>query len=116
MDEVRDKVAKGTSPPCFAKHILEQQEKLGMSDLEVAYTAGSGAVSGDVSIRDDGWPVLHLRVAIITVPPFLAVAMAGAAPRIREYVNTCRRVGMAVFSFTPAAVTTAGDDCEMDRT
>ena len=41
MDEVRDKVAKGTSPPCFAKHILEQQEKLGMSDLEVAYTAGS---------------------------------------------------------------------------
>ena len=41
MDEVRDKVAKGTSSPCFAKHILENQEKLDMSDLEAAYTAGS---------------------------------------------------------------------------
>lgn len=41
MDEVREKVAKGTSPTCFAKHLLEEQESLGMSDLEIAYTAGS---------------------------------------------------------------------------
>lgn len=41
MDEVREKVAKGTVPTCFAKHLLEEQESLGMSDLEIAYTAGS---------------------------------------------------------------------------
>ncbi|KAG7427571.1 Multifunctional cytochrome P450 monooxygenase [Fusarium oxysporum f. sp. raphani] len=41
MDEVREKVAQGTSPTCFAKHLLEEQESLGMSDLEIAYTAGS---------------------------------------------------------------------------
>ncbi|KAF4466280.1 hypothetical protein FALBO_6862 [Fusarium albosuccineum] len=41
MDEVRDKVAKGIAPTCFAKHLLEEQENLGMSDLEIAYTAGS---------------------------------------------------------------------------
>lgn len=41
MDEVRDKVARGVSPACFAKHVLEEQENLGMSDLEIAYTVGS---------------------------------------------------------------------------
>ncbi|KAF4977219.1 hypothetical protein FZEAL_6247 [Fusarium zealandicum] len=41
MDEVRDKVANGTAPVCFAKHMLEEQANLGMSDLEIAYTAGS---------------------------------------------------------------------------
>lgn len=41
MDEVREKVANGTSPHCFAKHLLEEQADLGMSDLEIAYTAGS---------------------------------------------------------------------------
>jgi cytochrome P450 len=41
MDEVREKVVKGTAPTCFAKHLLEEQESLGMSDMEIAYTAGS---------------------------------------------------------------------------
>lgn len=41
MDEVRDKIARGTAPTCFAKHLLEEQQNLGMSDLEIAYTAGS---------------------------------------------------------------------------
>lgn len=41
MDEVRDRMAKGTLPPCFAKLLLEEQAALGMSDLEVAYSAGS---------------------------------------------------------------------------
>lgn len=41
MDEVRDRMAKGTLPPCFAKLLLEEQATLGMSDLEVAYSAGS---------------------------------------------------------------------------
>ncbi|KDN69081.1 hypothetical protein CSUB01_11693 [Colletotrichum sublineola] len=41
MDEVRAKVAKGVAPACFAKHLLQEQASLGMSDLEIAYTAGS---------------------------------------------------------------------------
>ncbi|KAF4782818.1 hypothetical protein HER10_EVM0003205 [Colletotrichum scovillei] len=41
MDEVRDKVARGVAPASFAKHLLEEQSNLGMSDLEIAYTAGS---------------------------------------------------------------------------
>ncbi|KAI0835784.1 cytochrome P450 [Hypoxylon sp. FL0890] len=41
MDEVKDRMAKGTLPTCFAKHLLEEQDSLGMSDLELAYTAGS---------------------------------------------------------------------------
>ncbi|KAL2173069.1 cytochrome P450 [Thermothelomyces heterothallicus CBS 202.75] len=41
MDDVKKRMAAGTLPDCFAKHILEEQENLGMTDLEVAYTAGS---------------------------------------------------------------------------
>ncbi|KAI0844809.1 cytochrome P450 [Daldinia vernicosa] len=41
MAEVKDRNDKGTLPTCFAKHLLEEQENLGMSDLEIAYTAGS---------------------------------------------------------------------------
>ncbi|KAI1057393.1 hypothetical protein LB507_011541 [Fusarium sp. FIESC RH6] len=41
MDEVREKVGKGTAPTSFAKHLLEEQHNLGMTDLEIAYTAGS---------------------------------------------------------------------------
>ncbi|KAL7624834.1 hypothetical protein AAE478_004048 [Parahypoxylon ruwenzoriense] len=41
MDEVREKNANGALPTCFAKHLLEEQGNLGMSDLEIAYTAGS---------------------------------------------------------------------------
>jgi cytochrome P450 len=41
MDEVREKVSRGTAKDCFATHLLREQESLGMSDLEIAYTAGS---------------------------------------------------------------------------
>ncbi|KAL2193988.1 cytochrome P450 [Corynascus similis CBS 632.67] len=41
MDDVKRRMAAGTLPNCFAKHLLEEQENLGMTDLEVAYTAGS---------------------------------------------------------------------------
>ncbi|KAK1676787.1 cytochrome P450 [Colletotrichum godetiae] len=41
MDEVRDKVSRGVAPESFAKHLLQEQTNLGMSDLEIAYTAGS---------------------------------------------------------------------------
>lgn len=41
MAEVKDRNDKGTLPTCFAKHLLEEQENLGMSDLEIAYAAGS---------------------------------------------------------------------------
>ncbi|KAI1390626.1 cytochrome P450 [Hypoxylon trugodes] len=41
MDEIKEKKARGDLPTCFAKHLLEEQENLGMSDLEIAYAAGS---------------------------------------------------------------------------
>lgn len=41
MDEVRERVASGNAPTCFATHLLKEQHSLGMSDLEIAYTAGS---------------------------------------------------------------------------
>ncbi|WQF76450.1 Putative cytochrome P450 [Colletotrichum destructivum] len=41
MDEVRRKVADGVAPACFAKHLIQEQAALGMTDLEIAYTAGS---------------------------------------------------------------------------
>ena len=41
LNDIKDKVARGVATPCFASHLLEEQEALGMSDLELAYTAGS---------------------------------------------------------------------------
>lgn len=41
MDDVKQRMAAGVLPHCFAKHLLDEQQNLGMSDLEVAYTAGS---------------------------------------------------------------------------
>ncbi|KAK8032225.1 hypothetical protein PG990_001959 [Apiospora arundinis] len=41
LNDIKDKVARGVPTPCFTTHLLEEQEALGMSDLELAYTAGS---------------------------------------------------------------------------
>ncbi|KAK8136064.1 hypothetical protein PG984_004004 [Apiospora sp. TS-2023a] len=41
LNDIKDKVARGVATPCFATHLLEEQEALGMSDLELAYAAGS---------------------------------------------------------------------------
>ncbi|KAK8004148.1 ribosome biogenesis protein MAK21 [Apiospora arundinis] len=41
LNDIKDKVARGVATPCFTTHLLEEQEALGMSDLELAYTAGS---------------------------------------------------------------------------
>ncbi|KAI5926612.1 hypothetical protein F4810DRAFT_707700 [Camillea tinctor] len=41
MDEVRARRVRGTLPDCFAGHLLDEQASLGMSDLEIAYAAGS---------------------------------------------------------------------------
>ncbi|KAK3689256.1 cytochrome P450 [Podospora appendiculata] len=41
MAEVREKMARGVAPTCFAKYLIEEQERLGMTDIEISYTAGS---------------------------------------------------------------------------
>ncbi|KAK4096660.1 cytochrome P450 [Parathielavia hyrcaniae] len=41
MEDVNQRLAAGTLPNCFAKHLLDEQHNLGMTDLEVAYTAGT---------------------------------------------------------------------------
>ncbi|KAI1335844.1 cytochrome P450 [Xylariaceae sp. FL0016] len=41
MNDVKERMAHQNVPPCFATHVLQEQHKLDMTDLEVAYTAGS---------------------------------------------------------------------------
>ncbi|KAK4677605.1 hypothetical protein QC764_300240 [Podospora pseudoanserina] len=41
MNDVKSRMAEGRLPDCFAKHLLDEQKGLGMTDLEVAYTAGT---------------------------------------------------------------------------
>ena len=41
MNDVKKRLAAGSLPNCFAKHLLDEQENLGMTDLEVAYAAGT---------------------------------------------------------------------------
>ena len=58
MDEVREKVSNGTSSECFAKHLLEEQANLGMTDLEIAYTAGSPFGAGVETVWTAFFPLL----------------------------------------------------------
>lgn len=51
MDEVREKMSRGVAPESFAKHLLQEQVSLGMSDLEIAYTAGSPFGAGVETVR-----------------------------------------------------------------
>lgn len=53
MDEVREKVARGVAPDCFARHLLQEQAGLGMTDLEIAYTAGSPFGAGVETVRNE---------------------------------------------------------------
>ncbi|KAK4118997.1 cytochrome P450 [Parathielavia appendiculata] len=41
MEDVKQRLAAGTLPKCFAKNLLDEQHNLGMTDHEVAYTAGT---------------------------------------------------------------------------
>jgi hypothetical protein len=41
LNEAREKMAGGTLPECFTKHLVEEQASNGMTDLELAYAAGS---------------------------------------------------------------------------
>ncbi|KAK7966338.1 uncharacterized protein PG986_000615 [Apiospora aurea] len=49
LNDIKDKVARGVATPCFTTHLLEEQEALGMSDLELAYTAGSPFGAGTLA-------------------------------------------------------------------
>lgn len=42
---------RGVAKECFATHLLREQEGLGMSDLEIAYTAGSPFGAGVETVR-----------------------------------------------------------------
>jgi len=37
LNDIREKTTRGVCPPCFARHGLEEQANLGMTDLELAY-------------------------------------------------------------------------------
>ena len=52
IKDVKSRREKGTIPDCFATHLLDEQQGLSMTDLEVAYAAGTpfGAGIETVSI------------------------------------------------------------------
>jgi hypothetical protein len=52
LNEIRDKTARGVCPPCFAKHGLEEQANLGMSDLELAYAMSTPFGAGIETVSD----------------------------------------------------------------
>lgn len=61
MSQVRDEAARGVAPDSFAKHVLQEQESLGMSDLEAAYTVGSPFGAGVETVGATVSPLfLHL--------------------------------------------------------
>ncbi|BGP40833.1 hypothetical protein JCM10450v2_004836 [Rhodotorula kratochvilovae] len=41
VEEVKEKMERGVAPYSFAKQLIENQEKFGMTDLEVAYTCST---------------------------------------------------------------------------
>lgn len=53
MGEVKDKVNRGVAKECFATHLLREQENIGMSDLDLAYAAGSPFGAG---VETVSWP------------------------------------------------------------
>jgi hypothetical protein len=55
MDDVKKRMAAGALPDCFAKHLLDEQHNLGMTDLEVAYTAGTPFGAGVETVRPFGF-------------------------------------------------------------
>ncbi|KAK4208371.1 Fumitremorgin C synthase [Rhypophila decipiens] len=46
LNQVKKKIAKGQATDCWAAQLLRQQEEYGMTDLEVAYTAGGSFAAG----------------------------------------------------------------------
>jgi hypothetical protein len=59
MNDVKERMAAGVLPNCFAKHLLNEQHGLGMTDLEIAYTAGSPFGAGVETVRP---PCLWLAI------------------------------------------------------
>lgn len=52
LNEAREKMARGALPECFAKHLVEEQASNGMTDLELAYAAGSPFGAGVETVRE----------------------------------------------------------------
>jgi len=54
MNQVRDEVTRGVAPDSFAKHVLQEQQSIGMSDLEAAYAVGSPFGAGVETVGAPG--------------------------------------------------------------
>lgn len=46
LNQVKEKVSRGEATDCWAAQLLRQQEEYGLTDLEVAYTAGGSFSAG----------------------------------------------------------------------
>jgi len=65
MEDVKKRLAAGKLPDCFAKHLLDEQKNLGMTDLEIAYTAGSPFGAG---VETVGHPRSCQHLLELTLP------------------------------------------------
>jgi hypothetical protein len=68
MNDVKKRMAAGTLPNCFAKHLLDEQHNLGMTDLEVAYTAGTPFGAGVETVRPPGLFFFFFLEQLLTPP------------------------------------------------
>jgi hypothetical protein len=65
--------AAGVAQPSFAKYLLEEQPKLGLSDDELAYLAGSLFGAGSDSVSDSVTSAItHAEQCHCRQPPSLA--------------------------------------------
>lgn len=77
VNEVKEKMERGVAPYSFAKQLIENQEKFGMTDLEVAYTCSTCVAnpdsSYDTSADEQKWrqPLRRWRRDLLRHSPLL---------------------------------------------
>lgn len=59
LDELREQVSRGVAPTCFAKHAIEEQANLGMTDLELAYAVSTPFGAGVETVVNPGPSLCH---------------------------------------------------------
>lgn len=69
INDVKQRLADGVLQDCFAKHLLDEQANLGMTDLEIAYTAGSPFGAGVETVRDPDSSSHGIQLQSSNAPP-----------------------------------------------
>ncbi|EGS17163.1 uncharacterized protein CTHT_0064770 [Thermochaetoides thermophila DSM 1495] len=107
MEDVKKRLTAGKLPDCFAKHLLDEQKNLGMTDLEIAYTAGSPFGAGVETFGHRFIPKAQEELDLVVGPDRLPTFDdLRNLPYIRAIVaETLRWRPVAVLGGTPHAST-----------